>query len=65
MSLLGLLSTLKTATLPDTLPAKSWPRPEDRHRGDTEAAPMWLGFMACMRSEGFAEDLFDTPLPGR
>ena len=32
-------------------------RPEDRRRSDSEAQPPWPASAACLRSEGFAEDL--------
>ena len=35
-------------------------RPEDRRRSDSEAQPLWSAShaaSACLRSEGFAEDL--------
>lgn len=45
-----------------------WLRPENRRRGnDHEAQAAWPGSPACLRSEGFAEDLPEAtpPLPVR
>ena len=45
-----------------------WLRPENRRRGDDpEAQTAWPGSPACLRSEGFAEDLPEAtpPLPVR
>ena len=54
MSRIGLKSIASPAK-----PASGAPRlrPEDRRRSDSEAQPPWPASVACLRSEGFAEDL--------
>ena len=54
MSWMGLTSILKLDSPAADAP---WSRPENRRRGDCEAQPLWPVSPACLRSEGFAEDL--------
>ena len=65
MSRIGPTSILSPAS---TATDANWLRPEDRRRGDDrEAQPVWHGSPACLRSEGFAEDLPEAVAlpPGR